>query len=123
METTIFVKVALLLAMSMLCGGAGAWCGRAIKSVGAIIGLGIVFLVGVFGVFLAAHASPVIGIAALAGWTFVSGLFIGPAIAAYSEELGWQTVAGCFLGTAGVMAVCGMIGLFSGINFGLMGGN
>jgi len=121
METSIFVKVALLLTMAMLGGGLGAWCGRGIRSMGAMIGLGILFLVGVFGVFLAAHASPVIGIAALAGWTFVSGLFIGPAIQAYSEDIGWQSVAGCFLGTSGVMALCGIIGLFSGINFGGMG--
>ncbi len=122
METTsLFVKVALLLSMSMLCGAAGTWFGRNVRSMGACIGLGIVFLLGTFGVFMAAHAGPVVGICALGAWTLVSGLFIGPAVGQFSEEFGWHTVGGIFAGTAGAMAVSGMIGLFSGIDFSGMG--
>lgn len=118
---SIFVKVALLLSMSMLLGAAGTWFGRNIRSMGACIGLGLAFLVGTIGVFFAAHASPAVGIVALAGWTFISGLFIGPAVGQFSEEFGWKTVGGIFASTAGAMAVCGMIGLFSGIDFTFMG--
>jgi uncharacterized protein len=118
---SIFVKVALLLTMSLLSGAAGTWCGRNIKSLGACIGLGIAFLVGCFGVFMAAHAGPAIGIPALLAWTFLSGLFIGPVVGQFSEEFGWNTVGGIFAGTSGVMAVCGMIGLFSGVDFSGMG--
>lgn len=121
METTIFAKVALLLTMSMLSGAAGTWCGRNIRSGMTMIGLGVAFLLGCIGVFFAAHAGAGIGIGALAIWTFISGLFIGPVINGYKEELGWETVAGIFAGTGGVMAVCGMIGLFSGIDFSGMG--
>jgi FtsH-binding integral membrane protein len=118
---SIFVKVALLLTMSMLGGAAGTWCGRNIRSGATMIGLGIAFILGTIGVFFAAHAGAGIGIAALAAWTFVSGLFIGPVINSYKEELGWQTVGGIFAGTAGVMAVCGIVGLFSGVDFSGMG--
>lgn len=118
---SIFVKVALLLSMSMLLGAAGTWCGRKIQSVGACIGLGIVFILGTIGVFMAAHASAGIGIVALGVWTFISGLFIGPVVGQFSEEFGWKTVGGIFASTAGAMAVCGMIGLFSGIDFSGMG--
>ncbi len=118
---SIFVKVALLLSMSMLLGAAGTWFGRNVRSMGACIGLGLVFLLGTIGVFFAAHASAGIGIAALAGWTFVSGLFIGPVVGQFSEEFGWKTVGGIFASTAGAMAICGMIGLFSGIDFSGMG--
>ncbi|HEY9712361.1 MAG TPA: Bax inhibitor-1 family protein [Chroococcales cyanobacterium] len=113
--------MALLFTLSMLMGGAGAWCGRKIQSFGAVIALGALFLFGTIGVFLAAHASAPVGIGALAIWTFVSGLFVGPAIQAYSEDLGWRTVALAFFGTGGVMAVCGVIGAFSGIDFSAMG--
>lgn len=121
MVETLFAKVALLLTLSMFMGAAGAYLGRNIRSLGAVLGLGLLFLVGCFGVFLAASAGPVAGIIALGGWTFVSGLFIGPAIQAYSEELGWRTVSMAYLGTAGVMAVCGGIGMFSGADFSGLG--
>ena len=53
---SLFVKVALLLTMSMLGGAAGTWCGRNIRSGGTMIGLGITFVLGTIGVFFAAHA-------------------------------------------------------------------
>lgn len=118
---SIFVKVAMLLSMSMLLGAAGTWVGRNVRSLGACIGLGVVFLLGTIGVFFAAAASPGVGIAALAAWTFVSGLFIGPVVGQFSDEFGWKTVGGIFASTAGAMAICGMIGLFSGIDFSGMG--
>lgn len=121
MEMSLFAKVAVLLSMSMGLGALGAWMGRGIKSFGAFITLAIVFVLGAIGVHFAAAVSPVVGISALAAWTLVSGLFIGPAIQMYAEELGWQTVAGAFGGTAGVMAVCGSIGLLSGADFSSMG--
>lgn len=107
--------------MSLLLGGLGAYVGRNIRSIGAIIGLAIAFLGGVFVLQAMAAVSPVAGLTTLAMWTFVSGLFMGPALEAYSEELGFETVMLAFLGTAAVMAVCGAIGAFSGINFAPLG--
>lgn len=54
-------------------------------------------------------------------WTFISGLFIGPAVQAYADRLGWQTVCLAYAGTAGVMAITGGVGMFSGVDFSGMG--
>ncbi len=118
----LFGKVALLLMCCMLVGGVGTYVGRGIRTLGAFIGLSILFIGGAIGVFLAASAHPAIGISLLMAWTFVSGLLLGPAIAMYVERLGWQTVCLAYVGTGGVMAVCGAIGALSGINFSFLGG-
>lgn len=120
-ETTLLTKVAMLLAGCMAVGGLGAYFGRFLKSPAVFIGLAIAFVLGTIGVFFAAHAGPVIGVLALAAWTFVSGLVIGPAIQMYAEELGWETVAGAYVGTAGVMTGCGMFGMYSGMDFSSLG--
>lgn len=117
MEMTLLSKVALLLTGSMMLGSLGCFVGRHIRSIGAFIVLLILFLGGAFGVMYAASVSPAVGITSMFAWTFVSGLFIGPAVQAYSEKLGWQTVFLAFAGTSGVMAVTGAIGMFSGVDF------
>ena len=121
MELTLFAKVALLLTGSMLLGGVGAYFGRNIKSIGAYIGLVILFIVGTIGVMFAAHASPAAGLVALTAWVFVSGLVLGPTIQMYAEQLGWHTVMLAYFGTGGVMAVCGAVGALSGMDFSGMG--
>jgi FtsH-binding integral membrane protein len=69
----------------------------------------------------AAKKSTQAGLVALAIWTFISGLFLGPTINHYVAVLGWQTVFLSFLGTGGVMAACGAIGALSGRDFTNMG--
>lgn len=120
-EMTLLSKVALLLSGSMLIGAFGTYLGRSIQSLGAFIALAVLFIGGVIGVFFMASASPPVGITALFAWVFVSGLFIGPAIQNYAERLGWQTVFLAYAGTGGVMAVTGMIGMFSGVDFSGLG--
>lgn len=121
-ETTLAAKVALLLAGCMACGGAGAYLGRNIRTLGQFLVLAVLFIFGSIGVIYGAHVNPVLGVALLAGWTFISGMVIGPAVQIYAERLGWQTVAGAFAGTGGTMAICGMIGAWSGIDFSFLGG-
>lgn len=121
MFPTLFTKVMFLLTMSLGVGALGAYFGRGIRSLGAIIGLAIAFIVGAIVVFVAAGASPPVAISILLAWTFVAGLFMGPTLQLYSEEIGWQPVMLCFGGTAGIMAVCGMIGMLSGVDFSGMG--
>lgn len=118
---SLFVKVALLLTMSMVSSAVGSHLGRNIRSGGAMIGLGIAFIGGAIATLFLAHAGPAIGIPALLIWTFVSGLFLGPVLQMYREDLGAATVTGVFAGTGGVMALCGAIGLFSGVDFSGMG--
>lgn len=120
-ETTLMTKVAILLAGCMGIGGLGAYLGRNIRSLGAFLVLAVLFIFGTIGVIAGAHASPALGVGLLAGWTFVSGLVMGPAIQMYSERLGWQTVAGAYVGTGGVMTACGIVGAFSGIDFSFLG--
>lgn len=117
MEITLLSKVAMLLTGSMLFGSLGCYFGRFIQSITAFFVLMVLFIGGSIAVFFLASASPFVGVTSLFLWTFTSGLFIGPAIQAYSERLGWQTVFLAFAGTAGVMAVTGAIGMFSGIDF------
>lgn len=118
---TLFAKVSLLLTVTMILGAFGTFCGRKVQSLGAVIGLGLLFLLGSIAVILVAHVNPMVGICLLFGWAYISGLFIGPVVQMRAESLGWQTVFGAFAGTAGVMAVCGSIGLFSGADFSSLG--
>jgi FtsH-binding integral membrane protein len=120
-KTGLFSKVSALLSISFVLSSAGTYLGRGITSPSEIIGLAVVFLVSAFCVGPIGKASVAAGIVALAGWTFISGLFIGPSIAYYVHILGWQTVFLAYLGTAGVMAGCGAIGALSGINFSNLG--
>jgi len=114
---TLISKVALLLTFTMLFGAIGTWLGRNIRSGWTMLGLGLAFIIGTIVVLLSAQASAGAGITLLFVWALVSGLFIGPVINRYVEVLGWHTVFGAFLGTSGVMALGGMIGLFSGHDF------
>ncbi|MBC7998377.1 MAG: Bax inhibitor-1/YccA family protein [Leptolyngbya sp.] len=117
----LFSKVALLLTGSMCLSALGTYVGAGITSLAAIIALAIAFLAGAFIVPLAAKSSKEAGLVALAGWTFISGLFLGPTINHYVAVLGWSTVFLSFLGTGGVMAACGAIGALSGRDFSKMG--
>lgn len=118
---SLFTKVAVLLTGCMLMGSFGAFCGREIRSMGALIGLLVGFVLGTIVVLLAASVNPVLGIVLLLGWSYLSGLVVGPVIHRYAEVLGWQTVAGAFLGTAGVMAACGAYGLITTADLSGMG--
>jgi FtsH-binding integral membrane protein len=121
MELSIYGKIALLLTMSMALGGFGCWLGQKMKSILAFIVLTVLFIGGAIAVPHFAAASVAAGIVTLAVWTFISGLYLGPAIHIYAEEIGWKTVALAFFGTAGVMALCGLFATFSGINFSGLG--
>lgn len=114
---TLFAKVSLLLTLTMLLGAFGAFCGRNVRSLPAWFGLALLFVFGTIAVVLVAKTNPMLGIGLLGGWAYVSGLVMGPALEHYRQSLGWKTVAGAFAGTAGVMSVCGAIGLFSGADF------
>lgn len=118
----LFSKVSTLLTASFIISAVGTYIGAGITSSAAIITLAIAFLVGTFVVPIMARKSTTSGIVALTGWTFVSGLFLGPSIHQYVAALGWQTVFLTYLGTGGVMAACGAVAAFSGINFGRLAG-
>lgn len=120
-KSGLFSKVSLLLSLSFVISAFGTYAGAGITSFAAIIGLGILFLIGAFAVPFAAKASVTAGVTALTIWTFISGLFIGPTINHYAHVLGWETVFLAYLGTGGVMATCGAIGIFSGLNFSSLG--
>lgn len=120
-KSGLFSKVSLLLSISFVLSALGTYAGAGITSLAAIIVLAILFIAGAFVVPLAAKASTAAGMGALAVWTFISGLFLGPCIQHYVVVLGWETVFLAYLGTAGVMAACGAVGALSGINFSSLG--
>ncbi len=122
MFETLFSKVAFQLTLAMVCGGAGAALGRNLRSLGAFIVLIIAAFAGIYITDLAFAGHVVAGTICLAAWTAVIGALSGPAVQMYSEKMGWETVTGAFLATGGVMAGCGMVATFSGINFGAIGG-
>lgn len=122
MLATLFDKVMVLLACCMFISAGGTYIGRNIRSVGAVIGLGITFLVGSIAVYIMADSvAPGTGIALLFAWTFVSGLFLGPTFSMFVAENGWKVLLLIFAGTMGTMAIAGSIGMFSGIDFSGMG--
>ena len=61
-ETTLLTKVAMLLACCMLVGAGGTFLGRNVRSLGAFIGLAILFIAGTIAVYFAAAVSPGVGI-------------------------------------------------------------
>jgi FtsH-binding integral membrane protein len=113
----LFSKTATLLTGTFFVSALGTLLGSSITSTGLIIFLAVLFLVGAFAVPAAAQSSPTKGVIALGIWTFISGLFLGPAIAQYVVWLGWQTVFLAYLGTGGVMAACGMVVSLTKIDF------
>ncbi|OPZ90783.1 MAG: Inhibitor of apoptosis-promoting Bax1 [bacterium ADurb.Bin425] len=121
MFPTLFTKVMFLLMCSLGVTSIGVYLGRHLQSLFAMIVLGITFFIGTFVVYFAAGVSPAVGISLLLGWTFVSGLFLGPTIEMYGRTIGWQAVFLCFAGTTGAMALFGAIGMFSGIDFSGLG--
>ena len=118
---TLFSKVSMLLTGSMAVAALGTFMGAGIAG-GALIGLIILYLLATIGVVIAAKtAQPSVAVPLMFGWSFLSGLTVGPALNAYVHILGANTVMMAFLGTSGVMAVCGAVGMLSGINFSSMG--
>lgn len=121
MELSLFAKVCLLLFGSTFTTALGAYYGRLVRSMGGFIALIILFLAGAFAVFAAAHASAGLGIAVLYIWTFISGMLLSFSLEHYVETLGTKTVVFATGGTTLVMALCAIIGMFSGFNFGIIG--
>jgi FtsH-binding integral membrane protein len=122
MFVTLGAKVALLLTLAMLSGALGTWLARNLENIGVFIALLIYTFAGIFITDAMFHAGPFSGGIALCIWSAVIGAMSGPLISKYVHEIGGEAVLGAFLGTAGIMAVCGAIATFSGINFGGLGG-
>lgn len=121
METTLLTKVSLLLSLSLGLGALGSYNGRKITSLRTFFGLFIGLIVGIFMLEKCIAFSPVLGFVALCAWVYASGLFNGPALSYYTKRLGWETVMGVYLGTGGVMALGGAIGVCSGVDFSSLG--
>ncbi len=123
-SSPLFSKTMIVLTGMMSMGAAGALAGAAITSGGLLLALTIGWLlltvVAVVALFAAKADPRNLPLAAVAttAWTFMSGVVMGPNLAAYVADLGANTVFGAFIGTAGVMAVCGAFGMLSGLNFG-----
>jgi FtsH-binding integral membrane protein len=121
-SNSLMAKVMMLLSGSLV-----------ISSIGTYMGLGITSGWVLFGLVRRAHsrhiwcrgpmaaASPALGVAGLAIWTFLNGLAIGPAVNMYAAVIGWQTVTFSFMGTAAIMAALGCWGAFSGRDFSAWG--
>ena len=120
-SNSLMAKVMMLLSGSLVISSIGTYMGLGITSGWVILGLFIVLIIGIFGVAALAAASPALGVAGLAIWTFINGLAIGPSVNMYAATIGWQTVTFSFMGTAGIMAVLGCWGAFSGRDFSAWG--
>lgn len=120
---TLFSKVAMLLTGSMVLSGVGTLIGMPMASLGFMIVTMIAFLGLSIAVAIAAKtASPPVAVGLLGVFSFVAGLFIGPTIGMYVQQIGAGTVALAYLGTGGIMAICGLVASVSGINFRKMEG-
>lgn len=113
----LFSKVALILTGQMAVTAAGAYVGQGIHDIGVLVGLCIASIAGIFAVRWAAARSNGLGLSVTAIWTFLMGLTLGPAMTIYVKDLGAAVVMQSFLGTAIVMAMCGVVSAVSGINF------
>ncbi|CAN5441397.1 hypothetical protein BH11CYA1_BH11CYA1_10390 [soil metagenome] len=115
-QGTLVSKVSLLTCVSFMFLAAGSMFG--IKTEPNMF-LWIASIAVTFGglFFLPRVNSPVAAMAGLAVWNAVFGVLVGFGLQGYIETIGANTVATCLGGTAGVMAVVGSIGAFSGVDF------
>lgn len=121
--STLFTKVAMLLTGSMAVAALGSFVGAGIQmSLGIFILLLILFIGGSIGVMVAARrVDPPLAVGLMFAWNFIAGLFLGPTMNFFVQTLGGNTVMLAFLGTAGVMAGCGAIGVLTRVNLSGLG--
>lgn len=113
--SSLFGKTMMVLAGMMGVGAVGAYFGTGLVGLvglGVAIGWILLTIVAVIAAAVATKNESALPFATLimGGWTFVSGLVMGPAIAHYVADLGANTVLGAFLGTSAAMAICGAYG-------------
>lgn len=105
---SLATQVYMLLGFSTFVATAGAWIGRSLESMGAFIVLALLYLVGGVAMPFIADSSASTGLTLTLylAWVAVSGLMIGPAVAAVTEENGWRPVTLAFLTTTGILVGC-----------------
>lgn len=107
----LLAKVSILLSLTLLIGGWGAYEFHTVTSTWEILGIFVAVLVGIFVVQIADHSvGASLGIPLLLVWAFGVGAMTGPAFAHYVKDLGWETVEMVFVFSAGVMCVLGALG-------------
>lgn len=118
-STPLVAKVMCLLSLSVAAGGIGAYLGRNLQSMIAVIGLFLLALVGMFIVRSAGGGYVAVGL--LMGWSAIFGMMTGPLISYAISEEGPGIVIQALTGTTAVMIITGIIAMSSGINFSAMG--
>jgi len=118
-STPLVAKVMCLLTLSIAAGGVGAYLGRNIQSLIAIIGLFLLAMVGIFVVRAAGGGYVAVGL--LMGWSALFGMISGPLISYAIAEEGPGIVIQSLTGTTAVMIITGIVAMTSGINFSALG--
>lgn len=118
-STPLMAKVMCLLSLSIAAGGVGAYLGRNIQSMIAVIGLFVLAIIGMFVVRAAGGGYVAVGL--LMGWSAVFGAMSGPLISYAISEEGPGIVIQSLTGTTAVMIVTGIVAMTSGINFSALG--
>lgn len=118
-STPLLAKVMCLLSLSIAAGGVGAYLGRNIQSMIAVIGLLVLAIVGMFVVRAAGGGYVAVGL--LMGWSAIFGMMSGPLISYAISDAGPGIVIQSLTGTTAVMIVTGIIAMTSGINFSGLG--
>lgn len=118
-STPLVAKVMCLLSLSIAAGGVGAYLGRNIQSLIAVIGLFLLAMVGIFVVRAAGGGYVAVGL--LMGWSALFGMLSGPLISYAIAEEGPGIVIQSLTGTTAVMIITGIVAMTSGINFSALG--
>lgn len=118
-STPLVAKVMCLLSLSIAAGGVGAYLGRNIQSLIAVIGLFLLAMVGIFVVRAAGGGYFAVGL--LMGWSALFGMLSGPLISYAIAEEGPGIVIQSLTGTTAVMIITGIVAMTSGINFSALG--
>ena len=118
-STPLVAKVMCLLSLSIAAGGVGAYLGRNIQSLIAVIGLFLLAMVGMFVVRAAGGGYVAVGL--LMGWSAIFGMLSGPLISYAIAEEGPGIVIQSLTGTTAVMIITGIVAMTSGINFSALG--
>jgi len=114
-STPLMAKVMCLLSLSIASGGVGAYLGRNIRSMIAVIGLFILSMIGMFIVRSAGDGYLAVGL--LMGWSAIYGMILGPFISFAITTEGPGIVIQSLTGTTAVMIITGIVAMTSGINF------
>ncbi|HZS08686.1 MAG TPA: Bax inhibitor-1 family protein [Blastocatellia bacterium] len=114
-STPLLAKVMGLLSPTIATAAVGAYYGRRLRGLLAMLGLFAVSIIGMF--IIRSLGGSDLAIVLLMGWGFVNGMMLGPLVGFALAEAGPGIIIESLTGTTAVMLGAAFISLATGIDF------